>query len=151
MTPQAVSAEARTWIGTRVFHRNIPPLKGAGVDCLGLILAVGFETGALARFDWADVPEYGRLPNPKRLIEGCERYLVAIEPDQVGEGDVIALSWGISRDLPMHLAIRTEYRGRDMIVHAHAKAIPPRVVEHGYSAEWPLRFCSAWRYPELVR
>ena len=145
VTRAAVVAEARTWRDVPVRHmgRN----REAGVDCLGLALLVGIGSGALvASIDEPDY--YGRLPNPRRLVEGLARYMLPIALDQVGDGDVLALSWGLA-GAPMHLAIRATWRERPTIIHGLALVRPPRVVEMGYAAEWPDRACSAWRYPRL--
>jgi cell wall-associated NlpC family hydrolase len=144
-----VAAEARSWCGTPVAH--LGRTKGVGVDCLGLVALVGVAAGVLEGADFlaAYGGYYGRLPNPARLVEGLNTFLVRIADGERRSGDVGAFAWG-ARELPMHLAILAERKGRATLIHAHARATPPRVVEHGYAADWPARCCGWWRYPGLV-
>lgn len=46
MTPAEFVAVARSWIGTP-YHDQARGPKGAGVDCVGLVLAVALEVGIL--------------------------------------------------------------------------------------------------------
>jgi hypothetical protein len=48
----------------------------------------------------------------------------------------------------MHLAILADAKGRATMIHALGDI--GRVVEHGFTAEWPGRVESWWRYPGLV-
>lgn len=149
-----VVAEARSWLATPVKH--LGRTKGVGVDCLGLVQLVGLVAGVLEDADFlADYGGYyGRLPNPTRLVAGLDKHLVRIEARERRSSDVGLFAWG-DRDLPMHLAIMAALPsaggGRETMIHAHARAFPrPRVVEHGYAAEWPARNHGFWRYPGLA-
>lgn len=51
---QAVIAEAKTWLGTPYHHRA--RVKGAGVDCGMLLIAVYAAAGASPDFDPGDYP-----------------------------------------------------------------------------------------------
>ena len=149
---EAVQAVARTWIDTPVSHRQA--LKGVAVDCLHLMIETGVEADVLDRpsADYSPLYEYGRLPNPKRLIAGLEAHLLPLRKDEWGSGDVVALSWG-ARDLPMHVAIMAEFKGRPTLIHAYPLLRikgKPRVREMTFGADWPERACSFWRYPRLV-
>lgn len=149
----AVVAEARSWIGTPVKHQG--RRKGVGADCLGLIEQVGLATGALpalpADYDGLVGGYYGRLPNPRRLVGGLDRFLAPVGlEDERRSSDVLLLSWGVGQ-LPMHLAILADHAGRPTMIHAHAKLKPvARVVEHGFAAEWPLRLRGVYRFPALA-
>lgn len=147
----SVIAEARSWIGTPCKH--LGRAKGVGVDCLGLIEGVGLAAGVLEAADFlADYGGYyGRLPNPKRLVAGLERHLARIDPRERRSSDILLLAWGDDAQ-PMHLAILAYLSGRETMIHAHGRAKPPRVVEHGLVGEWarPGRCHGVFRYPGLV-
>lgn len=145
-TRDAIIAEARAWLDAPVFHRGRS--RVGGVDCLGLVIGVGVGSGALVEPGSIDVPDYGQLPNPTRLVAGLARFMLAIDLADAGDGDVLAISWG-ARALPMHLAIRATYQGRATIIHAFPKARPARVVEMSFAGDWIERTCSAWRFPGL--
>lgn len=147
VTPLDVVAEARSWLGVRLFHRG--RTRAGGVDCLGLALAVGIGSGALddpgpAADRWM---EYARLPNPRRLVEGLTAFMRPLDIDRAAPADVIALSWGAA-GLPMHLAVLAGTLDQLTIIHAFPKA--KKVVEMGFRGEWPARTCSAWRFPNLT-
>lgn len=124
---------------------------GIGVDCLGLVYCVGIDAGGVA--DPGEPGEafgyYGKLPNPRRLVEGLDALLVRIEPADRRAGDVGAFA--MAGDLPIHLAILAGVDGRETLIHADPRARPPRVVEHGFSPPWPERNRGWWRYPRLAR
>lgn len=152
-TAAEIMAAARSYIDTPVFHRG---RTHHGIDCLGLIIRAGVDSGAMPDPNEGSWPyhEYGRLPNGRRLVTSLDHFLVRIELEEAVPGDVVALSWGASVE-PMHLAIRTELGGRQMIVHANPKMASKRyphgrVLEQGYAAEWVERSRLAWRYPGIV-
>lgn len=151
---QLIVDEARRWLDTPFVHQA--SAIGAGVDCGGLIRGVGRAAGVLdmSDDDWRPWAAYARAPNPRRMGEAMRLFLRRIRPSKALPGDVLWLQW--RDDLPMHLAILAEHKGRRTIIHAYSGAATPafpegRVVEHGYAAEWPGRLHSAWRYPGLVR
>jgi NlpC/P60 family putative phage cell wall peptidase len=138
----AICAEARRWRKTPYWHQAA--LISVGVDCVGLIRAVGHACGVLAddAAQWRPFAAYSRLPRPERMGEAMRTFLHEIDPADVLPGDILWIQW---RDgLPMHLAL---YLGETII---HALYDVGFVAEHGYSAEWRERTHSVWRYPGLV-
>lgn len=149
---RAVIAEARTWLGTPFRHQA--KVKGLGCDCAQLVIAAGEACGLLAidPAAWRRFAAYGRAPNPKRMEEALRAFMVKIAPSRARLGDVMWLSWeraGGRADLPMHLAILAEHKGRATMIHALSEVA--KVTEHGFTAEWPGRVVSWWRYPGLVK
>lgn len=160
MTTRAqLVAEARSWVGVPIFHHGRS--REGGVDCLGLIL--GVAEGTAYPYPIA-IPDYGRLPNSHHLITAMDAHLlrldwprartdagdcgdVAATADELGDGDVIGLSWG-KRDHPMHLAIAATFDGRRTIVHASPN--DRRVLEVTFGGVWADRACMAWRFPHLT-
>lgn len=127
-----VVLEARGWLGTPYRHQG--RLKGLAVDCLGLVTEVGRSIGA-GTYDRLD---YGRLPNPRRMLAELRDHLEVIAVCDACPGDVLHISW---REHPMHLAIRTP----DGMIHAYAQV--GEVVEHPIDVEWRGRIRFAYRYP----
>lgn len=154
-TAEELISAARRWIDTPVRHYGRAPSGaaiGVGCDCLNLILAAGLAVGAVDV--GGEVFEYGRLPNPERLVRDLGRFLIPLGKEVEPEDAMVAtLSWN-SRDLPMHLAIMAtaeDGSGRRTFLHAHPLASPkPRVVETGFAGVWPQRLCGFWRYPRLA-
>ncbi len=136
-------AQARLWIGTPVRHQHA--IIGFGVDCWHLVREVGTACGVLDYDDTLFDPfrAYGEQPSPRLVLGACRTFLASLEPGQQQVGDVACIAW--RSGLPMHLAILGEYRSRPTLVHAHGAR--GRVVEHGFTAEWPRLVDSWWRYP----
>jgi NlpC/P60 family putative phage cell wall peptidase len=142
----AVIEEAKTWVGTPFRHQA--RVKGVGVDCAQLVIAVGESCGLLAvdPAAWRRFAGYGRAPNPKRMEEALRSFMVPIPPSRARLGDVAWLEW--RRELPMHLAILSRHGERATLIHALSEV--GKACEHGFVAEWPERVVSWWRYPGLA-
>lgn len=141
-----IVARARAWVGTPYRHQH--RARGLAVDCVGLIVGVGIETGFLAWDDaeferWAG---YSRTPNPTRMGAAIEHFLEPVMRaplDPPGPGSIAWMGW--RRHLPMHLGILAEFNGRRTLIHAFEHR--GQVVEHDFAGEWPERVVSWWRYP----
>lgn len=150
-----VVAEARSWKGVGIIHRG--RTRKGGVDCLGLVIVTGVGSGAVDDPGAALEPfeDYGRLPNPRRLVAGLDTFLTRA-CDTAKPGDVLALHWGAA-EMPMHLAILAEAEGRPSIIHAYPLVRPKRVLEVSYAGIWPNRLCHdqatgrplVWRFPKI--
>lgn len=141
-------AIARSWMGTPYVHQH--RLKGAGVDCVGLVIGVGLEAEALPAWSeeaWAPHRGYGRAPNPEHMGRAIRQFMDPLDLDPAlaaPDGSVAFIGW--RSHMPMHLAIlATADDGRRTMIHAFSGV--GRVVEHGFDAEWPGRVVSWWRYP----
>ena len=153
---EAIVTEARSWVDTPHIHQACE--KGVGVDCAMLIRAVGevCDVVSVDTASWQRFANYSRTPNPSRMGEGLATFMVEISAQDARPGDVMWLEW--REALPMHLAILATRGRRLMMIHAYARAgrsiktgqPEGRVVEHGFTAEWPGRVVSWWRYPGLA-
>lgn len=143
-TREDVLAEAQDWIGTPYHHAA--RVKGAGVDCLMLLLEVYGRAGVFARMgvDAAaiEIPRYSRdimlHRNEETYIEGILRY--AVETDRRESGN-IAL-WKFGR-IYSHAGVITVWPA---IIHAYA---PEKMVVIGNAAmgalaQRPVRFFDLW-------
>ena len=137
--------EAREWVDTPYHHQAA--LKGVGCDCVGLIRGVGVGVGAMPHrdADWKRFNAYGRLPNPRRMTQGMNAFLVPINTEDRKPGDIAWIEW--RTDMPMHLAILAEKNGSQTIIHALSDY--RKVVEHGLNLTWQERIVSWWRYPNI--
>lgn len=140
-----VVLEARTWVGTKYQHQAM--VKGSGCDCVGLISAVGRDTGAfnITDEDIKAYSGYGRLPNPRKMGEVIKKHLVPIDESEADVGDIVWIEW--KQGLPMHLALIGEHNGKKTLIHAYSRA--RKVTEHRFGDEWRAMVSSYWRYPWL--
>jgi cell wall-associated NlpC family hydrolase len=133
MTPDAVIAEARGWVGVPYRHQG---RSRSGVDCVGLPIVVGQALGMLPpRFE---ITNYGRLPSlelVQRLQSHCTPLSAAVP------GSLIVIAW---TKIAAHVAICT---GESMI---HATQNVGRVVEHGYRGRWIRLTHSHWALPGVT-
>ncbi len=141
-----IIAEARDWLQTPYKHQAM--VKHIGVDCVGFIVGVGLNTGALTltRQQIKAYGGYGRLPNPKAMGSIMKKHLIEILPEEVIMGDIAWIQW--RKNLPMHLALVGEFKDRLTLIHAYSNV--GRVVEHSFTEEWNNRIHSFWRYPGIV-
>lgn len=143
-TPSKILQEGREWLNTPYHHQAM--VKGAGVDCVGFIVGVGLNCGALTL-----TPQqvkaysgYGRLPNPNTMGKAMREHLVPLSGRELKVGSIVWLEW--RRGLPMHLALIGELNGTPTLLHAISDV--GKVVEHTLTKQWDERIVSFWRYPE---
>lgn len=143
VTPEAVVAEARRWVGTP--YRHQASLRGVGCDCLGLVRGVwrallGPEPEAAPPYAAGWIGATGAEP----LLAACRRHLVAAEAEDGASmpGDVLVFRW--RPGLPAkHCAVAT---GPDAMVHAHAGAA---IAEVALRPWWARHRVATFRFPGL--
>lgn len=145
---EAVVAEARRWLGTPFHHKA--RLQGVGVDCLGLVWAVGEGAGVMPPITKKQAAPfwrfYGRRPNPPEMGAALRQFLVPIRADEAGLGDICWMHWG--NFIPVHMAILGEAEGRRTLIHA---VLDIGVVEHSLIPERAADIYSFWRYPGVAQ
>lgn len=147
-TREAIVAEARTWLGTPFMHQQ--SAKGVGVDCVGVILGVGRELGMLeiSEQEWAPFAAYTRQPNPARMRKAMRRFLDESLCDPGSIPAIGSIGWfGWRADLPMHLAIVSEFQGRPTMIHAFE--LQKFCVENSIDETWRGRVDSWWQFPGM--
>ena len=141
MTTRAdIVAEARAWLGTPWLHQA--RLKGVGTDCIGLIGGVALALGLPGAAEWDADPTlhcYGRTPDPRVLLGGCNRFMDRIAVEEVLPADVLIMSF---EKEPQHFAIVSRI---DPMYVVHAYAQRGRVVENGVQVAGA-RVQRAYRY-----
>lgn len=124
---------------------------GVGVDCIRLIIAVGWAVGVLDASAEQLAPHlvYGRVPKSAIMRASLEAFLLPVEGEH-RLADIGFFSWGADH-LPMHMAIMAEDgKGRETMIHANGQVVPRRVRENGYDAVWQGRNHGFFRYPGLA-
>jgi NlpC/P60 family putative phage cell wall peptidase len=137
MTPDAVVAAAREWLGTP--YRHQASAVGAGCDCLGLVRGVwrtvcGDEPMAL--------PPYGPGWRDRRsgeLLAAAERWLLRVEgPPAAGQVVLFRLAGAAG---PRHCGIMV---ADDRFIHAQERV---GVVEANLGDGWRRRIAARFWFP----
>ncbi|MGU3536708.1 peptidase P60 [Methylobacterium sp. A54F] len=144
VTPEAVVAQARLWLGTP--YRHQASLPGIGCDCLGLLRGVwrGLlgpepETPPPYAGSWAESAPAGSDP----LAEAALRHLLPVPDKRIAPGHV--LLFGFRAHLPArHCAIAT---GPAAMIHAHDGAA---VTEVALTPWWRRHLRYVFRFPGAV-
>lgn len=111
-TRQQIVAEAATWLRTPYHHEAM--VKGAGVDCAQILIAVYSAVGL------AEKPDIGHYPPDWMLHRSDERYLGWIEKycdivEKPQPGDIAVFKFGRCFS---HAGIVT-FPGWPAMIHAH--------------------------------
>lgn len=130
MNAADIVAAARGWVGTPFHHQG--RVKGAGVDCIGLVIGVARELGLLDGYDYT---AYGRIPNP--VVFGRELRANMDPVAGPAPGCVLWFAWSRA---PQHVGIVSDTG----LIHAFATA--GRVVETGLDPQWLARSRGAFRF-----
>lgn len=138
MNPDALIAEARSWIGTP-FRAN-QSCKGIAADCIGMLAGAARACGLSVRYR----SDYPQRPDGS-LTRELEAQLVKVPLAELRPGDVIEMDMsGRADGMPHHLAL---YAG-GTIIHAYMQA--RKCVEQPYTAYWRALARSAYRFREFV-
>lgn len=125
---------ARTWLGVPFAHQG---RTRAGVDCGGLLLAIGAEAG----LDLVPSQTYSMSPDPDLIRDTLAVNCRQIAATAAQPGDVLWLAFAGE---PRHVGLLTDIG----LLHAWKK--PGRVVEHAIDATWQRRIRSAWTLREVT-
>lgn len=135
MTTRAqIVAEARKWVGTPFLHQG--RLRGAGVDCAGVVIGVADVLGLAQGFE--DPKGYPDNPANRQIEALLDKWMDRIPKGEEKPGDVLFFAY--SR-LPQHMGILTD---RGTIVHAYKPG--PGVVEVTYDRLWQRQTVRAYRF-----
>lgn len=134
---------ARAWIGTPYAHQA--SCKGAGCDCLGLILGIWREAGGEA----PPVPPYSRdwseLAGEERLWRAAKSLLRPKPVAQMVPGDLLLFRM---RDgaVAKHLGLLSEAGTAPRFIHSMSGH---GVLESALTAPWARRVVACFAFPEL--
>lgn len=142
---------ARGWIGTP--YRHQAQCKGAGCDCLGLLLGVWRETcGALPETVPAYTRDWSEPQGEERLWRAATRWLVEKSKDDEAPGDVVLFRMRMG-GVAKHLGIvgRVGPVGQDgqaaagTFIHAYSGHA---VAESPLSTPWRRRIVARFEFPK---
>lgn len=119
-----IIAAARAWLEVPFTHQGRSRL---GVDCIGLVINVGWQLGFLPRS--YDVQGYDRMPDGS-LFGECDRLLERI-PGPVF-GCIVAMRFASD---PQHIGFIGEHHGHPTLIHSLSTA--RKVTEHRLLNPWP--------------
>lgn len=134
---------ARTYVGTP--FEAMGRLKGAGVDCIGLVIGVGREMGVLG--DDFKTPVYDANGDSALVVAGIETFCRPISLEEMAPGDIAGFEWlGETRHVGIVGAMPEGIGGLSVI---HAYFPMHRVVEMPLDLKWQNRITAVWRAPWL--
>jgi cell wall-associated NlpC family hydrolase len=122
---------ARSFLGVKFKHQG---RTNRGLDCIGLIIAVGNQCNVLE----GNYTQYGPIPDGKSFIHELRKYFVRIQKENLQIGDIMSFSLP---KYPCHVGIFTD-KG---IIHS----INTRggVVEHTLSHEMRCKMRDVYQFP----
>lgn len=135
---EQIVAKAREYIDTPFHHEG--RVKGAGVDCIGLLVGVAHELGIPVE----DKLTYGKFGEGAYLRAALERCLDPVKGDP-RPGDLLLMQLGEEFHEPQHMAIVTDIG----IVHAVNRGRSrktSKVVEHRLTKHFRDAIVSVWSY-----
>jgi hypothetical protein len=121
----------RSWIGTRFLYHGrikINDKNLGGVDCLGLILGVADEIGAIYNgkpLSFYDNLSYKKIPQKNQLKNAMDKYFIAVHANNRQIGDIALFE--INKEI-CHLGILSDIG----LIHCYLQA--KKVVEHGLAS-----------------
>lgn len=140
--PEIVSA-ARSWLGTP--YRHQARCRGAGCDCLGLVLGV-WETciGTLPAAPPAYTADWSEASGQERLWDAARRHLVAVPLLEAMPGDVLLFRMR-GGAVAKHLGVQGAVGPDATFIHAYSGH---GVVESRLTLPWARRVVARFAFPE---
>lgn len=132
--------EVRSYLKTPMSHRG--RIKGAGIDCIGLVVCVGITFGVVKPEE--DDQTYQPDPPPGMLLAKLRASkLLEVPPEHAQLGDVVCFTFNQSESI--HCGFLTDYG----LIHVYGTA--GKVVEHGFKdTVWERRVTAAFRFPGVM-
>jgi cell wall-associated NlpC family hydrolase len=122
-------------MGTTFKHQG--RVKGAGIDCVGLIICAGHELGIYHD----DYVNYPRFPDQAYLLKCMRETLDEKEIKNIEHGDVLLFKIG---GLTQHTGIYCVEDGVEYVLHAYEPA--GAVVMHQLTDVWKRKIAHAFGY-----
>ncbi len=132
---------ARSYLGIPWTHQG---RTRRGVDCIGLVIAVGWDLGLLPLEDYPQ--NYSRQPDGWSLRDTISQHLVPKRSfSEVESGDILLFTM---EEFPSHVGIYVQQGTRKGVIHSYlsAKSV---VCEHLLDASWISKVSGTYRFPLL--
>lgn len=139
----AVVTAARDWLGTPYVHQA--SCKGAGCDCLGLLLGLWREFhGTLP----APVPAYtldwSEVSGEERLLTAARAHLAEKPLADAATGDVLVFRMR-QNAVAKHVGLQTEIGAHPRFLHSYTGR---GVTEGALTPPWARRVAARFTFPE---
>lgn len=139
----AIVAAARGWLGTP--YRHQASCRGAGADCLGLVLGVWREVrGDLPETVPAYTPDWSEAGGREDLLAAAGRWLQPVATGAARPGDVLVFRMRAGA-VAKHLGLLTVAGAAPRFIHAYSGHA---VVETALSEPWARRVAARFRFPQ---
>ncbi len=139
ITGNEILEQARTWIGTPYHHAGRS--KGAGVDCIGLVVGAARELGIAVSLD---TTAYNRGDNLALMTGGLAHFCDAVpEGDCLSPGDVLIFRGG---RILHHVAIYAGQNTNDQHTMIHVYDAAGFVAEVELTDAWMRLLHAVYRY-----
>lgn len=142
--------EASSWLGTKYEHRA--RIKGAGVDCVQLLIAVYVAVGELPPdIDTGDYPmDFGFNRDEERYLHNILRFAVPVDTPQVGDVAVFKYGRVVSHaGIVSHVAVGSE--DYPYIIHAYRPERAVVVSDMMRSAHLQAHFAGYYRLKTMIK
>lgn len=145
-TGAEVVREARSWVGTPWRHGQAA--KGLGCDCIGLIGGVAHARGITDAWINGASPYqgYGRQPDPRVLLQGCDEFLDPVLAVSWRLGDILVLRFAAD---PQHFAFVSRLNPDYMIHNWQRRRKIGVVTENRINDWWRARVVRVYRFRGL--
>lgn len=138
----AVVTIARTWLGTPYVHQA--SCKGAGCDCLGLLLGVWREIhGTLPAPVPAYTNDWSEVSGEERLLQAARAHLVEKLRDEAALGDVVIFRMRASA-VAKHVGVQSAIGPVPRFIHAYSGR---DVTESVLTRPWARRVAARFAFP----
>jgi len=136
----AILREAESFLGVKYAHQH---RSKDAVDCVGLVICVGLQTGLIAAEEadpkWDKFRNYGYIPNPKMMVQFLSELLFRLPNNDYSCGDII---WLRDHGHPRHLVIATGPRSG---IHAFRKSGKVELIQLNAHTDVFVRACFRYR------
>lgn len=138
-------AAARAWLGTPYVHQAA--CKGAGCDCLGLLLGLWREIhGDLPAPVPAYTDDWSETSGKERLLEAARAHMSEKSLGNAAAGDVLIFRMRAGA-VAKHVGLQTETGSSPRFIHAYSGR---GVTEGALTAPWARRVVARFAFPERI-
>ncbi len=139
----AVVAAARDWLGTPYIHQT--SCKGAGCDCLGLLLGLWQEFhGGLPAPVPAYTNDWSEASGEERLLDAARAHMTEKPLTDAALGDVLIFRMR-SGAVAKHVGLQTQITPGPRFIHAYSGR---GVTEGALTPPWARRVVARFAFPE---
>ncbi|WP_341861008.1 peptidase [Gymnodinialimonas sp. 57CJ19] len=134
---------ARAWVGTPYVHQAA--CKGAGCDCLGLLLGVWRELyGDLPAPVPAYTNDWSETSHEERLLHAARKHLIEKPLKECAAGDVLIFRMRKGA-VAKHVGLQTQAHPQPRFLHAYSGR---GVTEGAFTPPWARRVAARFAFPE---